>query len=96
MVSNVLTLYGPVPLASALESTDIGIFRPASIQLDAFRKKIEPLLRTDKRFPEDDNYVLQLETTRTGIYPNKSVEAMLYRAKKVAQRWMLLHGSFVS
>lgn len=82
MISNVLTPYGPVPLANALESPDIGIVRPASIQLDALTKKIEPLLRNDKRFPGDDNYALLLETTRNGIYPNKSVEAMLYRAKK--------------
>ncbi|WP_397452115.1 hypothetical protein [Pseudomonas sp. NA-150] len=82
MASSVLTPYGPVPLANALESTDIEISRPASIQLNAIIKKIEPILRRDNRFPGDDNYALRSAITRSGIYPNKSIEAMLYRAKK--------------
>lgn len=82
MASSVLTPYGLVPLANALESTDIKISRPASIQLNAIIKKIEPTLMRDNRFPGDDNYVLRSAVTKSGIYPNKSIEAMLYRAKK--------------
>jgi len=81
MNSSVQTPYGTVPLTSALASNDIQIVKPAIMLLNNLKRKMEPILTSDQRFPGAVNYILKTESGRKGIYPANCLEALLHRAK---------------
>lgn len=62
MNSSVQTPYGTVPLTSALASNDIQIVKPAIMLLNNLKRKMEPILTSDQRFPGAVNYILKTES----------------------------------